>query len=288
MRLTVIPVLVAGASLVASQPLRVIVEGPSDTNANIRFGHALANANVNGNDDNVAHLTRPTVVMTSVTEVKSSGRHFCGSSIREKAIQMSNAFRHALGLPLIELEEHHRRPHPHHKGDEASKEQGRPHSDKEMHIMPLPFIGVGALPNAVHPDAVIGQNKEILQDGRVVHFNPHHHPHHLRPDDHRRFHHMRHGSFLRRMHRAIMALGPWEGRAVAFVLGCGIGVLLRMFWVLAVLAYRAVSGTRDDDTLEENYIIFEQDAESIFIPPPQYTDEKVEAVVAPSEEAEHN
>lgn len=34
----------------------------------------------------------------------------------------------------------------------------------------------------------------------------------------RRFRH-RHGPFLRRMHFALMALGPWEGRAVAFVLG---------------------------------------------------------------------
>ncbi|EIW75463.1 hypothetical protein CONPUDRAFT_158924 [Coniophora puteana RWD-64-598 SS2] len=98
---------------------------------------------------------------------------------------------------------------------------------------------------------------------------------------------MGHGSFLRHMHCDIMVLGPWEGCAVAFVLGCGIGVLLRLFWVLAVLTYRAVSGTRDNNTLEENYIIFEQDTESIFVPPPQYTDEKVEAIAAPSEEEEH-
>lgn len=39
------------------------------------------------------------------------------------------------------------------------------------------------------------------------------------PEDRpRRFRH-RHGPFLRRMHFALMALGPWEGRAVAFVLG---------------------------------------------------------------------
>jgi len=51
------------------------------------------------------------------------------------------------------------------------------------------------------------------------------------------------GPFLHRVHRALMSLGPWEGRIVAFVLGCGIGVLLRMVWVLAVLLVRGVRGT---------------------------------------------
>ncbi len=41
-----------------------------------------------------------------------------------------------------------------------------------------------------------------------------------------------------------MNLGRWEGRAVAFVIGCGIGVLLRMFWVLAVVSFRTVRGPR--------------------------------------------
>lgn len=288
MRLTVIPVLVAGASLVASEPLRVVIEGgPSDANANIRFGHALANANVNGNDDNGAHLIRPAVVMTSYTEVKTAGRHFCGSSIREKAIQMSNAFRHVLGLPPIELEEQHG--HPHYKGIETSNEQDRIHSEDRIRIMPIPFIGVGEASNAVHPDALGGQSKETLEDSRVGHFH-HHRPHHFKQEDYRRIHELRqrHGSFLRRMHRAIMALGPWEGRAVAFVLGCGIGVLLRMFWVMAVLAYRTFSGARDEDLLEDSYIVFEQDAESIFVPPPQYTDEKVALAAAPFEGEESN
>jgi hypothetical protein len=41
-----------------------------------------------------------------------------------------------------------------------------------------------------------------------------------------------------RLQRSLNALGPWEGKVVAFVLGCGIGVLLRMVWVLSVIAYR--------------------------------------------------
>ncbi|KAG2149134.1 uncharacterized protein EDB93DRAFT_1250057 [Suillus bovinus] len=56
-----------------------------------------------------------------------------------------------------------------------------------------------------------------------------------------------------------MALSLWEGHAVAFMLG--IGVLL---------------GT--DERQEEvghRFIMFEHDAENNFVPPPEYTNEKV-------------
>ena len=71
-----------------------------------------------------------------------------------------------------------------------------------------------------------------------------------------------------------MMLGPWEGRIVAFVLGaipvlsavdsvigtngtfsmvgCGIGVLLRMFWVMSVLLVR---GTRGEPEHEETILV---------------------------------
>jgi len=70
-------------------------------------------------------------------------------------------------------------------------------------------------------------------------------------------HHIHHkegqpqGPFLHRVHRALSSLGPWEGRIVAFVLGCGIGVLLRMFWVLAVLLVRGVrnNSEREEETI---------------------------------------
>lgn len=81
-----------------------------------------------------------------------------------------------------------------------------------------------------------------------------------------------------RLHHALMSLGPWEGRAVAFVLGCGIGVLIRMMWVLAVVAYRAVKGTNEDESGDERYWRLNEDvldAEEIFVAPPQYfVDEK--------------
>jgi len=84
------------------------------------------------------------------------------------------------------------------------------------------------------------------------------------------------GSMLRRVR---LALGPWEGRAVAFVLGCGIGVLLRMVWVLAVISYRMIRGQREEEEYHE--VIFIEDAEELILPPPQYTDDKVQAQVLP-------
>jgi len=51
--------------------------------------------------------------------------------------------------------------------------------------------------------------------------------------------HVHDDKFIHRLSRAIGELGTWEGRAVSFVLGCGIGVLLRMFFVLGLLIVRS-------------------------------------------------
>ncbi|KAH7903946.1 pre-mRNA splicing factor component-domain-containing protein [Hygrophoropsis aurantiaca] len=88
------------------EPIRAVLDGASKTNPNLRLGHALANANVNGNDDNVGRLVCSSIIMTTSTEIKSEGRHFCGASPREKAIRVSNTFCHALGLPPIETSDH--------------------------------------------------------------------------------------------------------------------------------------------------------------------------------------
>ena len=62
------------------------------------------------------------------------------------------------------------------------------------------------------------------------------------------------------------------------VSGCGIGVLLRMFWVLTVIAYRLFRGDREEDV---QYIAvvrnhYDNGEEAIIPPPPQYIiDEKV-------------
>ncbi|TFK57761.1 hypothetical protein BDN72DRAFT_907546, partial [Pluteus cervinus] len=76
---------------------------------------------------------------------------------------------------------------------------------------------------------------------------------------------------MTRLHIALMALGPWEGCAVAFVLGCGIGVLLRMLWVLLLVSYRSIRGDREEEQcvnheVEYTHILLEAEpAEDIFV-----------------------
>ena len=49
--------------------------------------------------------------------------------------------------------------------------------------------------------------------------------------------------------------------------GCGIGVLLRMFWVMVLVSARAIRGSRDDEA--EYDVVF--DEAEMLVPPPQYT-----------------
>ncbi|KAI6037561.1 hypothetical protein EDC04DRAFT_2868671 [Pisolithus marmoratus] len=245
MRLSFLPVLVAGAGMIASQvvaePIRLIVDAP-ETNPNIRFGHVLANANVNGNDDSQVARVRPTFVMATSTEVKSS--------IREKAVRLSNAFRHALGLPIIETGEHH--------PQWSLPSSGSPITSMEFTCLSSlfpPWTPRRRLCMVTTPRSKISLISPPTGPERP------HHPHKDHSRKHKKFRKFK--GFFRRIHKALTTLGPWEGRAVAFVLGCGIGVLLRMFWVLSVLLYRTVRGERE-----------EQDVETVFVAPPQYTDEK--------------
>jgi hypothetical protein len=76
-----------------------------------------------------------------------------------------------------------------------------------------------------------------------------------------------------------MNLGRWEGRAVAFVLGCGIGVLLRMVFVLAVVMYRTVKGQRGEERHDYSQItIIEEIVNNPNPSPEYYPDEKVPIV----------
>jgi hypothetical protein len=63
---------------------------------------------------------------------------------------------------------------------------------------------------------------------------------------------------------------------LTFTPGCGIGVLLRMVWVMGIIAYRMIRGERDEES-DYTAIVFEQHAEYV-APPPQYIDEKVETI----------
>lgn len=64
--------------------------------------------------------------------------------------------------------------------------------------------------------------------------------------------------------------------------GCGIGVLIRMFFVLAVVMFRAVKGQRGEEQHEYSQItIIEEFVDDRNSSPPSYVDEKlpVEEVV---------
>lgn len=129
----------------------------------------------------------------------------------------------------------------------------RPHGDDTARI--LPFIPIG--------------NAMDMQRG------------HGRPHFHHQFHQEQ--DFFVRIQNAIMSLGPWEGRAVAFVLGCGIGVLLRMFFVLSVVVYRSLRGSNDEHEYEEVLVFDVEENDARRAPPPYiYPVDQKEVVDAPA------
>ncbi|KAI0630046.1 hypothetical protein C8Q77DRAFT_1063594 [Trametes polyzona] len=194
--------------------------------------------------------------------------------MRAKALEATNRFRAMFGLPLIEPDAAHGAVRVHAPGPKRPDPE-----DNLVHILPiehskdlkdfmehmpppiLPFVGTPVRPAFAEVDREQGWVGRPSHAQRIHRFHRHH------------------GSFLRRVHHALMALGPWEGRAVAFVLGCGIGVLLRMMWVMVLLTARAIRGPTRDEATEDNYdVVFDDEAE-LLVPPPQYT------VIAPGGEA---
>ena len=148
---------------VRDSPICVIV---AELSSNMRLGHIMANAK--DNNPHVVHVT------TTITQVEDAGcprkshcpQHLCRGSIRAKVIAFSNAFRQALGFPIIEA-------HPHPEG-------------KEIHsglIRIMPFTGT---PLDTH--------------GEIQ----------LKKPEHGHCHQFKHGHglFLRRIHHALIALGP--------------------------------------------------------------------------------
>jgi hypothetical protein len=164
---------------------------------------------------------------------------------RQKGIEISNAFRQALGWPLIDS--------------------------------PDKFVGVKTVHHG--PEGMIISS---LQDG-PHHAPPQHHGHH-----HHHKHHKHHGkhdeAFISRLNGSLVNLGPWECIAVAFVLGCGIGVLLRMFFVIAVLTYRAVKGQREEEPEYSQIVTIEHYEDGAHLPA-YPADEKImiTTVEAPAE-----
>ena len=120
---------------------------------------------------------------------------------RQKAVEVSNLFREAFGLPLIQ------------SGGHPGLDDGK--------VRILPFIGTPSTFAPVHGKNTVGNIEVITISAPYDHPHPHHaHVHtHGRHRHHKGFHHFGKGSFINRIHYSIMNLGRWEGRAVAFVLG---------------------------------------------------------------------
>jgi len=102
---------------------------------------------------------------------------------------------------------------------------------------------------------------EVFQNAREGDHNDghsdsqkHHHYHHHHPSHRHGHHRLRHPGFGHRLVRALTELGKWEGRGVAFVIGCGLGVLLRMIWILLVLVTRYFRPIREDQARFEHAI----------------------------------
>lgn len=249
-----------GATFTEATPLRVIVvsNAVAEPNpfANARFGHAVSNANVAQMMEGPPPPGRAPDARLPFPPLPHHRKPHCGGAFtkpgmfRQKAIEISNAFRKTFGLPLIETDLDHAT-FVHGIGGPGGKEM---HGGM-VHIMP--FIGTS------------GGDKEF-SGWRTVSFpggGPHHPPPpppFFPPPPHR--HHGHHGhhhdfkivkmdmddGFLVRLQNALMSLGPWEGRAVAFVVGAGIGVLLRMIWVLGILASRGCSDDGEYAAIADN------------------------------------
>ena len=106
-----------------------------------------------------------------------------------------------LGLEPIQPDPHFSHPHNHGMRPVEVEAIPMPHDKQPLPV--LPFVGTPVRP------AFVADGDRPMMDGPPGRRPMWHHG----PGPHR------HASFLRRVHRALMMLGPWEGRAVAFVLG---------------------------------------------------------------------
>jgi len=83
--------------------------------------------------------------------------------------------------------------------------------------------------------------------------------------------------FMARLEYAIKSLGVWEARAVAFVLGCGLGALLRILFMFCLIAIRALRkrSQRPVELNEDTAVLFAAGEAMPSSEPPAYGDEKV-------------
>jgi hypothetical protein len=257
MKVSFIPLALTCTGLVASAtPLRVIVVSNG------------ANVPENGP---VAHMMAPQRPPQAPQPVFISGAKGAdgvsfhapcgGARFRQKVTSLADSFKIALGFQIAP-------PKPTTYKSLSNQIHPSP-PPKAQKLAPPPWVG--APPR--FEGKMVPKEDRIFWGHKAEHDAEH--PHHRHQGHGRfRFRHHERGSFLMRVHFALMSLGVWEGRAVAFVLGCGIGVLLRMFWVISVLTFRAIRGPSSPSSSSHEYTVLsfeDADAEEIFVAPPTYT-----------------
>ncbi len=202
-------------ALVEVVPLRLlVVTNNPELAQGLRFGNAVPNVNA---DDGPAFPPPSFLAGPEGARIETQhNRPPCiMRKMRDKAIEISNSFRTALGLPLIEA-----------PNIDVPKEH---HGDPVFRI--LPFIGTPPTFVKVEGEDANGASTGVTKGGDAVRIvgpdhdgnqppHPPHHPHkHHKHGKHHKHHKCRKAPFFRRLTIALMTLGPWEGRAVAFVLG---------------------------------------------------------------------
>ncbi|KAF6744928.1 hypothetical protein DFP72DRAFT_974604 [Ephemerocybe angulata] len=230
----------ASAAFVSASPLRVIVLSNAVQNAepapfiNMRLGHAASPIN----NPNLAIMTPGQGAPAAPMHRRPCG----GARFRQKAVEIANSFRKAFGLPLIQPD-HHQGPTGHGAMTmEVISPDGKTTFVKlGKHNPGEPWTGFTKGGDRVQMNAPLPP-----PPGYPPHPRPHHH--------HGPAHHSKGAEvpFSTRLEGAIMSLGPWEGRAVAFVIGAGIGVLIRMLYVLAVVVFRNFSGEKEYSSVADH------------------------------------
>jgi len=275
MRISSATLLIGGACLALASPLRVIViEKVTVPPSFVRIGHAGANANHDVNAAagipvmNIPGLSFP-VPMTPEAEVDAQPPVRMGNEIQDSQTftnlpicddattsistalhRFGNYFREMVGLPVLTSARINCRPAtsslpqkdvmPCHSTDSQA-----PSEDRPFHIMPFPLMPGPVVNVKVSEPVTIPRPSRFRNPTQSLWLHRHGRP----------------STFFARIQKALYALSPWEGRALAFVVGCGIGVLLRMFYVFTVLAVRAICYKEErfvelEDDLEEE-VLFE-------------------------------
>ena len=185
--------------------------------AHMRWGMSAANAEMP-----VPDITAGFAMTESPEKFRTHGGRRFNCQMRAKAIAMANWVREKVGLPLIETP-----PHGHHRHAHI---HGKPAFIKPVHS---------------------SSESDVATSGTVTTPSGHRVTYHQGnwSHDHPRPHHWRPASFSGRLNKALMTLGPWEGRIVAFVLGKPLWYMLKSHVYLIDTTGRLRYGLAFEDVL---------------------------------------